>query len=298
MRTDVQIVIPSHGRPAQLAVCLEVLQRLDGGPYRTIVVDDGSPESLEAVCAAAGPHVTCIRQDQAGPAAARNTGVAAAKDADILLFTDDDCHPRPGWAEALVRAQGSTPMRLVGGRVENGLPGNPYSAASQGILSYSYDAFGGFGDPLAFFTTNNIAARAVDIASVGFDPGYRFAAEDRDFSRRWRAAGGTLLYARDAVVDHRHPLTLRRFWRQHLSYGRGARRFHESLASAEGPPLKWGAPRFYAGLLLHPLRRPGPAALRQTALIGIAHLALFLGYLDERRTQGARNAHSGKRARN
>lgn len=284
MRRDVQIVIPSHGRPRQLARCLDVLSRLKGGPFRTVVVDDGSPEPLAPVCAAAGPHVTCLRQPQSGPGAARNAGAEAAEDAHVLLFTDDDCHPHPGWAEAMAHAQGGAAMRLVGGRVDNGLAANPYSAASQGILTYSYGAFGSFEGPLAFFTTNNVALRREDFLAVGgFDIAYTFAAEDRDFSRRWKDAGGHLVYARDAVVDHHHALSLKSFWRQHTSYGRGARRFHERLARREGDKVQWGGPAFYAGLLFHPMRRPGARAVTQTALIGLAHFALLTGYLRERR---------------
>ena len=36
-----------------------------------------------------------------GPAAARNAGVAGKPSTDVVLFTDDDCVPAPGWAATL-----------------------------------------------------------------------------------------------------------------------------------------------------------------------------------------------------
>ena len=39
-----------------------------------VVVDDGSPTSLQDVCSKFGSKVRCLRQENAGPATARNTG--------------------------------------------------------------------------------------------------------------------------------------------------------------------------------------------------------------------------------
>ncbi|EAQ01568.1 putative glycosyltransferase [Pseudooceanicola batsensis HTCC2597] len=280
------IVIPSYNRPRQLAACLETLAKLEGGPWRVIVVDDGSPEPLAPVCAAAPIEIECIRQKNAGPAAARNAGVAAADGADTILFTDDDCHPRPDWARRMVAAQDGVPMRLVGGRVVNAVTGNLYSAAAQSIQSYVYEAFGDFSGPFAFFSTNNLACRRVDFeAAGGFDTKFRFASEDRDFSRRWRDGGGEMSHVPDAVVDHHHRMGLRGFWRQNWSYGRGARRFHTKLAAGGGPEVSLASRDFYVGLLFHPLRRPSPRAAAITGLICAAQALQLGGYLSERRAE-------------
>ena len=61
------IVLPTYGRPGHLRECLESLARLDGGPWPVVVVDDGSPEPVDAVCAGAGPEVRYVRQENAGP---------------------------------------------------------------------------------------------------------------------------------------------------------------------------------------------------------------------------------------
>jgi GT2 family glycosyltransferase len=233
--------------------------------------------------------VTCLRQDNAGPAAARNVGAAAARveGATLLAFTDDDCRPRPGWIRGLVAAQGEDDSRLVGGRTENALPDNVYAEASQSLCDFLYDYFGAADGQAPFFTSNNLACAADAFAEIGgFDESFPLAAaEDREFGLRWREMVGPLVFAPGAVVDHAHPLTLARFWRQHANYGRGARHLHRVLDRRSDPRPRRERAAFYAGLVAHPLRRPGPARLARAALMGLSQVAMVAGYLSESRTE-------------
>src|ERR1700755_545588 len=79
-RPEVTVVIPVRDRHAELARCLAGLAPLIPGPSRVIVVDDGSadPAAIQSVAAAAGASVV-RRPVSGGPAAARNTGLAAAR---------------------------------------------------------------------------------------------------------------------------------------------------------------------------------------------------------------------------
>lgn len=287
MRDDIAVVIPSYGRPDRLADCLAALSRAEGGPYRTVVVDDGSPAPLAPVCAPY-PWVHCLRQDNAGPAAARNAGARAAMadGATFLCLTDDDCRPRPGWVPALYAAWGGDPLRLVGGRVENALTDNVYAAASQSLCDYLYEYFGADRGTAPFFTSNNIGCPAARFAALGgFDETFPLAAaEDRDFGLRW-GDGGSLVHAGAAVVDHAHALTLRRFWRQHSNYGRGARHLHRVMAARGDDRPRREPLGFYTGLLAHPRRHRGRAALRQALLLGLSQIATIGGYLIETRSE-------------
>lgn len=283
----IAVIIPAYARHERLEACLGALAAQVGGPYRTYVVDDGSPDPLAPICAPY-PWVNCLRQDNAGPAAARNAGAAAAlaDGATFLCFTDDDCRPRPGWVRALVAAQDGDATRLVGGRVENALRDNPYAEASQSLNDYLYRYFGVEDGTAGFFTTNNMgcAGRSFETIS-GFDESFPLAAaEDRDFGLRWRDLNGPLVYAADAVVDHAHALTLRRFWRQHANYGRGACHLHRTMQNRGDRRSHFEALRFYGGLVFHPLRPPRRDALRQTALMGLSQMAMVAGYLGERRS--------------
>ncbi|HVT87226.1 MAG TPA: glycosyltransferase, partial [Tepidisphaeraceae bacterium] len=98
------IVIPTYARPKELATCLASMSRLDypRDRFEVIVVDDGSPQSPDGIVAPFEKQldVRLVRQSNAGPAMARNTGVSAAK-YDFIAFTDDDCTPRSNWLTAL-----------------------------------------------------------------------------------------------------------------------------------------------------------------------------------------------------
>lgn len=275
----VTIVIPSYNRPAQLSACLRALSALDGGPYATIVVDDGSTEPLSPICEAVGPWVRCLRQENAGPGMARNAGVLAAR-TPLICFIDDDCFARPDWVTALARAQGGAPGRIVGGRIVNQLDRNVYSSASQSLCGFLYEYYLSHGSDMAFFTTNNMCFRREDFLAVGgFSDAFPVASEDRDLSLRWRAWGGTLTYTEDAVVEHAHDLSMVSFWRQHASYGRGARDLHRAMDQRRDARPKLESARFYCGMLLYPLRRPGHYRLVQSALIGLSQVAMVFGYL-------------------
>jgi glycosyltransferase involved in cell wall biosynthesis len=283
----VSIVVPTFARPAQLRRCLDGIARLEATTFsfEVVVVDDGGPEPLDTLVAsyADALDVRLIRQSRAGPAAARNAGVAVARGL-LLAFIDDDCTPAPDWLAALVREIKLDDRRLLGGRVENALTENPYSTASEQISQfvYEYNRTGRAREP--FFTTNNIALAAHLFHAVGgFATSIPSAtAEDKEFCDRWRAHGLALAHVPTAVVHHAHNLTFARFLRQHFGYGRGILAFRlirrRRAASRFVPePLK-----FYTGLILSPMRRPSSVGRwRLVALLVAAQLATLLGALRE-----------------
>ncbi len=273
------VVVPSFGRPKQLEECLRALVRQAGVEFEIIVVDDGSPESLAPICERFGPRVTCIRQKNSGPAKARNRGAAEARGA-FVAFTDDDCRPREDWLAALLAAHRDQEDVLVGGQVENGLPGDPFATASQDLCDYLYDYFGAASGDLPFFTSNNIGlSRDAFLQLGGFDETFPLAAgEDRDLGLRWRDRGGRMVYVPEAIIDHFHGMTLKKFWKQHSNYGRGAYYLHRVLDDRKSSQKKREPWPFYANLVLHPLRRRGLRGLRHVALMVVMQLATIRGY--------------------
>lgn len=113
---------------------------------------------------------------------------------------------------------------MVGGRTFNALPENPYSAASQLLVDYLYTYYNADPERAGFFTANNLALPAESFRAIGgFDSTFPYAAaEDREFCDHWLHHGHRMRYAPEAVVYHAHALTLRTFWRQHCTDGRGA----------------------------------------------------------------------------
>jgi GT2 family glycosyltransferase len=234
----VSVVIPTFARVQPLRACLDALARQTVRPadVEVVVVDDGSPVPAEGLAAefASRLRLLVVRQDNAGPAAARNRGVREAAGA-LVAFTDDDCLPRPDWLERLVAAEAGHPGALVGGTTVNGLPDNVYAATSQLIVDLVYEHFNADPDDAYFFTSNNMLCRRDRLLAIGgFDASYeRAGAEDRDLCDRWRAAGLRLVWRTDAVIEHRHPQSLRKFVELHYRYGRGAHRY-QHLRRARG----------------------------------------------------------------
>ena len=70
--------------------------------YELIVVDDGSPVDVAAITAKY-PQTTTLRQANAGPAVARNSGIARAR-GEYFVFIDADDYLLPGALEASLRA--------------------------------------------------------------------------------------------------------------------------------------------------------------------------------------------------
>jgi glycosyltransferase involved in cell wall biosynthesis len=290
---DYSIVVPTYRRRDALACCLQAIEALDfqRDRFEVLVVDDGSPTPAADLVASLRPTIqaqlVCARHG--GPATARNMGARLAR-GRYLVFTDDDCMPRPDWLRSIDRlaSNGTRPV-AYGGRVVNMLGDNLYASASQGIVDYLYEYFGEHTAPRRFFTTNNLVVPRDDFLELGgFDETFALAAaEDRDLCERWLDVGNELQYASDVVVDHAHPLTFARFNRQHFGYGRGAFDLHRSRAHRGERSLEIEPLRFYFGLVAYPMRR---SRSWRSVVLALLHawsqVAYVAGYVYERLRHG------------
>jgi GT2 family glycosyltransferase len=281
------IVIPTYARPKQLASCLHSLTCLNypRDHLEVIVVDDGSAIQLEPVVAPFRTQLDLllVRQPNAGPARARNSGAEHAKGA-FLAFTDDDCAPAPAWLHTLAARFAGTPDHMIGGRALNALPNNPYATTSQLMTDAVYAYYNDDPCQAHFFTTNNLAVPADRFRAIGgFDTTFPLAAsEDREFCDRWLRHGYQMTYAPEALVYHAHVLTFRSFWRQHFKYGRGAFHFHQVRARRGWGRIKVD-PKFYLHLFGYPFSRvhSGRAMLCE-ALLLLSYAAYTAGFWWER----------------
>ncbi len=112
----VSIIIPTYNRFARLkqvlaALCLQTYPLTD---FEVIVVSDGSSDGTEAYLQTAElPFQTRLFQQQnQGPAAARNRGVAEST-GDLLLFIDDDVVPAPQLIAEHVRTHENSSEDIV-----------------------------------------------------------------------------------------------------------------------------------------------------------------------------------------
>lgn len=292
------IIIPTYNRPQQLANCLQSLAALDypRDRFEVIVVDDGGAQALDDIVSAhnSPAHdgdspqtdalaIQLIRQENGGPGSARNRGVEAAQ-GPYLAFTDDDCMPHLDWlSQAAARLQ-ANPEALIGGHVLNALTDNLYSSASQQLIDYLYSYYHGQDRGISFFTSNNMALSKQNYLQIGgFDAKLRIASEDRELCDRWLQQGNPLIYAPEMQISHAHDLTLRSFWKQHFSYGRGAYHFHGIRAQRAAQAIKVEPLAFYINLLLYPLRQ-GKTAFQWglSGLFFLSQFAMTMGFFSEK----------------
>lgn len=278
------IIIPTYNRPEQLAQCLEAIACLDYPKenFEVIVVDDGSKTSLKRAIEPSTQQInlTLIKQDNAGPATARNTGATQAR-GQYLAFTDDDCIPTPDWLSNLAAGFATAPETMIGGRTINQLENNPYSTASQLLIDclYSYHQSSPQRAKSNFFTANNLALPSQIFHSIGgFDTDFSQAAgEDREFGDRWLHHGYEMIYAPEVIVYHAHHLTLPTFWRQHFNYGRGAFYFLKARASRTDESLEVEPLKFVLTLFSYPFQQKYSQPVIITALLIVSQLADIAG---------------------
>jgi len=275
---EITVVVPTRDRPDNLAFCLAALDAQTVSSMETIVIDDGRPGN-EAVERAVGrsPRCRLLPAPRRGAAAARNAGVAAAR-APLVLFTDDDCAPHPGWAVALARKL-EEGVAAAGVTIA-GSPGGRMALASQHVADYLTTASLDPSGRIRFGASSNLGCRTELLRELQFDGSYPASGgEDRDWCARLIEAGHELCFVPDALVTHHQQLTLEGFWRKHAGYGRGARIFRRR----HGPSDTSGIRRFHLRLLRDAFRR-GPAVGGLVCLAQVATAAGFAGQaLDERR---------------
>ncbi|MES2699616.1 MAG: glycosyltransferase family A protein [Pseudomonadota bacterium] len=83
------VIIPSYNRKRYLSECLDSVFTQSYPPFEVIVVDDGSTDGTVEILSADTRQLTLIRQQNAGPGAARNRGASIAT-GDYLAFLDSD----------------------------------------------------------------------------------------------------------------------------------------------------------------------------------------------------------------
>ncbi len=230
----VSVIVPAYNAHATLPLCLAALAQQDYPPDRTeiIVVDDGSQDDTAAIARAAGVRV--ISQPNAGPAAARNAGAAASR-GELLLFTDADCAPVPGWIAALVAPFAAAPHADAAKNGAAAAAGGAVAGAKGAYLTRQtgcvprftqleyedrYDRMAGAA-AIDFIDTYSAAYRRdVFQANGGFDAVFPTASvEDQEFSFRLAEKGYRLVFAPRAQVYHRHNPTLQAYIRRKFYIG-------------------------------------------------------------------------------
>lgn len=193
------VIVPVYRQWALLPGLLAALGAQEGAPeFEIIVVDNEPAAGAPPPKVPPGLALRRLACETPGSYAARNAGALAARGA-VLVFTDADCLPCPGWLAALAAGAAAHPGGLLAGPVEvvGGTPPNPCEIYDmiRGIPQARYVARG-------YAATANLAVpRAVFAATAGFDA-RRFSGGDAEFCRRAGAAGHPLRLIPEAVTRH------------------------------------------------------------------------------------------------
>ncbi len=257
MMLKFSIIIPTYNRPDKLNICLNSIAQLNYpvDQFEVVVVDDGSIEPLEVITDKFKQQLNLIyfKQENTGPAGARNKGVEIASN-QYLIFTDDDCEMDKDFLQAIANIFQKYPEAILGGHTINSLKDNIYSQTSQDLINYLYQYYNSNYQKSQFFTSNNLALPTDIFKQIkGFDTTFPLAAaEDRDFCDRLFALDYPMIYVPEAIIYHQHFLTFKKFWRQHFNYGKGAKHFHQIKAQRKSKKIKVESIDFYYQLLTYP----------------------------------------------
>jgi GT2 family glycosyltransferase len=222
----VSIVIPTFNRRERLERVFRGLdaQSVDPECFEVVVVDDGSSDGTTDWLKQQKMRfsITALRQDNAGPAHARNAGVAAAT-GELLLFIDDDVEPSEGLVAEHVRSHGADKDLAIIGPLGS-LPAykQPWVAWEQAKLEAQYAAMtNGEWEPTfrQFWTGNASVRREHVVAAGGFDPAF-LRAEDVELAYRLHQRGIKFRFNPEARVLHHAERSLASWENAHRSYGR------------------------------------------------------------------------------
>ncbi len=86
---EIDVVIPTFNRREMLAAAIESVLGQTYPNFNCLVVDDGSTDGTAELVRGYGDRVVCLRQENRGPAAARNRGIQAGR-AGLIAFLDSD----------------------------------------------------------------------------------------------------------------------------------------------------------------------------------------------------------------
>ena len=213
----ISVVIPHLNQPGELARCLAALAANSRAPEEVIVVDNGSAELPEAVCAAHGARL--IREPEPGPGPARNAGIAAAQGA-IIAFIDADCRADPGWLAAIAAGFADPSAEILGGdvRIDYADPDRITAIeAYESIYSFRMDRYIAHE---GYTGGGNLAVRRAVPEAVGPFAGLG-TSEDKEWGQRATAAGHDLRYVPEMRVHHPARGSfdeLARKWDRHMAH--------------------------------------------------------------------------------
>jgi glycosyltransferase involved in cell wall biosynthesis len=239
----VSVVIPTRDRRPLLDLTLAALaDQQEAPPFEVVVADDGSSDGtarhLEDLAGRLPYPLRVLSLPAAGPAAARNRGIAVARAPRVLLLGDDTVPAR----DLLAAHQRAAAGREAGvqGRIDwhPELTVTPLMQflAPEGPQFYFRGLLDGQAIPFTAVLGSNLSAPTNWFRDEPFDEGFPAAAfEDTEIAYRWGRRGRAVLWCEAARCFHHHRYDrLEDFLTRQQRAGRAARH-----AVARHPGMAW-----------------------------------------------------------
>jgi glycosyltransferase involved in cell wall biosynthesis len=207
MQPDVSVIVPCYRATEYIAEALDSLRAQTLRNFETILINDGCPDTaaFERALEPYPGEIVYLRQENAGPSAARNAGIQASRAPLVALLDSDDAW-EPNYLEAqtgILRGRpdidvvypnaiyfGAGAGSWSGRKFMSMLPGSS-EPTFLGLISGQCTVFVG------------VTARREALLRVGlFDPALKFA-EDLDLWLRLAKAGSKFLYNPQPLVRYR-----------------------------------------------------------------------------------------------
>jgi glycosyltransferase involved in cell wall biosynthesis len=212
------VAMATYRRPHRLPTVLDALcvQAAAVDPAAEILVVDNDPEggAREAVQRFADRGVRYVHEASPGISAARNRALAEARDADALVFIDDDELPGADWLRGLTDAWQAWQCAAVAGPVEREFTGpiDPWIDAS-GVFGRRRRPSGSVVRGAA---TSNLLLdmRQLREHGLGFDPRFGLSGgSDTMLTHSLSRRGALVRWCDEAVVTERvDPARVTRSW--------------------------------------------------------------------------------------
>ena len=306
------IAICSRDRPEDLKRCLDALMQLPEDDQEVLVIDSCSAteETRQVVAAYAG--VRYLREDYPGLNRARNRALREASHA-IVIFTDDDAVPDPGWLRAHLRnyadpmvmcTTGLTmPLELETRAQETFEQYNPFARGFERKVYTRINL-----NPLTVGRVGagvNMAFRREVLATVGpFDEALdagtpTHSGGEAEMFSRILASGYRIVYEPGALSWHRHRRTWEELRKAIYGYGVGIyafwtrKYFYDGELTTPLIALRWFLHDQLPALLRSWLRRPNAQPFDLVAAELMGCVAGPFAYFESRKQLSNRAARGG-----
>jgi len=220
----ITIIIPTFNRCNDLIRCLNlILKQKDDAQIEIIVIDDGSTDKTAETTkdyVMRYKQLKYFRQENKGPATARNLGIDNAK-GDIIAFIDDDCIPEKDWIKKIVNTHKKHKQLVVGGltKVDNNhvstfvtqyLTNQALVQEINGVKKFIY------------FPTCNVSFKKAVFDRFKFDETFPLpGGEDLEFGWRLLTNNVEMIQDKEIVVYHNINPSLKSFIKKAYFYGQG-----------------------------------------------------------------------------